>query len=176
MPKAGNTLVEYEDAFWPRHDRVHGAGTANLAVADGATETSFSGLWARLLVSSYGRGRLTAENSAEEIQRIRRVWRRAVGQKPLPWYAEEKLRSGAFSPKRDACPGEAPGPLGNGGDGDGDSWLGQARGRILSARFRFRIPTNSTPACIRLESRQRRLGRPGDGRLRSRTGDALGDD
>ncbi|MGE5191234.1 MAG: protein phosphatase 2C domain-containing protein [Deltaproteobacteria bacterium] len=97
MPKAGNTLAEYEDAFWPREDRCDASAPLRLAVADGATETSFSGLWARLLVGSYGRGRLTAEASEEELRRIRRVWRRAVGHKPLPWYAEEKLRSGAFS-------------------------------------------------------------------------------
>src|SRR5262249_35174793 len=55
------------------------------------------GLWARLLVSSCGRGRLAGDAVAAELRRIRRVWRKAVGQKPLPWYAEEKLRSGAFS-------------------------------------------------------------------------------
>jgi hypothetical protein len=97
MPKAGNTLAEYEDAFWPRYELIRESGPVRLAVADGATETSFSGLWARLLVSSFGRGRLMPDSFPAEIQRIRRVWRHAVGQKPLPWYAEEKLRSGAFS-------------------------------------------------------------------------------
>jgi len=97
MPKAGNSPGEYEDAFWPRHPIFESPGPVRLAVGDGATETSFSGLWARLLVSSCGRGRLEGEGVADELRRIRRVWRKAVGQKPLPWYAEEKLRSGAFS-------------------------------------------------------------------------------
>ena len=97
MPKAGNSPAEYEDAFWPRQGRFFESGPIRLAVADGATETSFSGLWARLLVASYGHGRLTDEAAVDELRRIRRVWRRAVGQRPLPWYAEEKLRSGAFS-------------------------------------------------------------------------------
>jgi hypothetical protein len=97
LPKAGNSPGEYEDAFWPRQAGIESRGPIRLAVGDGATETSFSGLWARLLVSSYGRGRLTGDAVAAELRRIRRVWRKAVGQKPLPWYAEEKLRSGAFS-------------------------------------------------------------------------------
>jgi hypothetical protein len=95
-PKWGNSAAEYEDAHWPRQTG-DASGVVHLAVADGATETSFSGMWARLLVKSYGRGRLAEANWDEELNRIRRVWQRAVGQKPLPWYAEEKLRLGAFS-------------------------------------------------------------------------------
>jgi hypothetical protein len=97
MPKAGNALAEYEDAFWPRDKNVCDSAPMRLAVADGATETSYSGLWARLLVAAYGRGRLAGEDWEIELRRIRGVWRRAVGKKPLPWYAEEKLRSGAYS-------------------------------------------------------------------------------
>ena len=105
LPKAGNTPAEYEDAFWPRHYCLDSSGPVRLAVADGATETSFSGLWARLLVAAYGRGRLTVDENEPALRRIRRIWKRAVGQKPLPWYAEEKLRSGAFfaTATRAAC-------------------------------------------------------------------------
>src|SRR5579862_2824599 len=97
MPKEGNTLAEYEDAFWPREKQIGDTFPLRLAVADGATETSFSGLWARLLVAAYGRGRLAEGNLQSALDQIRHVWRRAVGQKPLPWYAEEKLRSGAYA-------------------------------------------------------------------------------
>ena len=96
LPKAGSSLAEYEDACWPRQ-AVDQIGVVRLAVADGATETSFSGLWARLLVNAYGRDRLAEATWNEDLHKIRRVWQRAVGQKPLPWYAEEKLRLGAFS-------------------------------------------------------------------------------
>jgi hypothetical protein len=96
QPKAGNSPAEYEDACWPRQAGEF-PGSMHAAVADGATETSFSGLWARLLVSAYGRGRLAEATWNEDLNRIRRVWQRAVGQKPLPWYAEEKLRLGAFA-------------------------------------------------------------------------------
>jgi len=97
MPKEGNTPAEYEDAFWPREALSFDSVPIRLAVADGATETSFSGLWARLLVTAYGRGRLAEKDWHIDLPKIRRAWRRAVGQKPLPWYAEEKLRAGAYS-------------------------------------------------------------------------------
>src|SRR5262245_2430901 len=142
MPKAGNALSEYEDAFWPRQVGFGATSPVlRLAVADGATETSFSGLWARLLVSSYGRGRLTEEMAGDELRKIRRVWRRAVGHKPLPWYAEEKLRSGAFS----SLAGLTISPSGKGsaGAGDwqataiGDSCLFQMRGGDLIRSYPF---------------------------------------
>src|SRR5258708_881251 len=96
LPKAGNSVAEYEDAYWPRQAGEL-SGVVHMAVADGGTETAVSGLWARLLVNAYGRGRLTEATWNDDLRGIRRVWQRAVGQKPLPWYAEEKLRLGAFS-------------------------------------------------------------------------------
>jgi len=142
MPKAGNARSEYEDSFWPRQDDFGATSPVlRLAVADGATETSFSGIWARLLVSSYGRGRLTGDAAGDELCKIRRAWRRAVGQKPLPWYAEEKLRSGAFS----SLSGLTIFPPGNesAGAGDwqatsiGDSCLFQMRGGDLIHSYPF---------------------------------------
>jgi len=140
-PKAGNTPAEYEDAFWPREERLDASGPVRLAVADGATETSFSGLWARLLVSAYGRGRLSIDESERELQQIRRVWKRAVGQKPLPWYAEEKLRAGAFSSLLGVTLLTPESPGATGGDWQataiGDSCLLQARGGDLLRPFPF---------------------------------------
>lgn len=68
-----------------------------FAVADGATETSFSGLWARMLVRACGRGQLRPENLLTALGPLQTAWWAEVGRIPLPWYAEEKLRSGAFS-------------------------------------------------------------------------------
>jgi hypothetical protein len=96
LPKAGNAQDEYEDAFWPV-ERAGPARRFRCAVADGATETSFSGLWARLLVQAYGRGHLGALRWETGLEALRCRWRSAVGQKPLPWYAEEKLRQGAYA-------------------------------------------------------------------------------
>jgi hypothetical protein len=97
LPKAGNTLEEYEDAFWPLQFDSKGAEEFTYAIADGATETSFSGLWARLLVEAYCDGRFNEAQRAATLLELQARWLEQVGNAPLPWYAEEKLRSGAFS-------------------------------------------------------------------------------
>lgn len=97
MPKAGNTKAEYEDAFWPRHS-VEGISERRFAVADGATETSFSGVWAKQLVRAYGQGLMDSEPQFLQcLSKLQQQWSKIVHRKPLRWYAEEKLRSGTFS-------------------------------------------------------------------------------
>ena len=51
IQKAGSPEEEYEDAFWPRRS-VSGESRQKetFAIADGATESSFSGVWAKQLV------------------------------------------------------------------------------------------------------------------------------
>lgn len=96
-PKAGSTDEEYEDAYYPL-DSVDGEKEFfSFAVADGATETSYSKVWAQLLVESYCHGQLAEPNLAEEILNLQIKWNELVGSRPLPWYAEEKIREGAFS-------------------------------------------------------------------------------
>lgn len=98
LPKCGSAEEEYEDAFWPRQlpaDREAEVSEFRVAVADGATETSFSALWAKLLVRSYAEGRLSPERFARSLLNLQERWRKVVSRKPLPWYAEEKVRSGA---------------------------------------------------------------------------------
>lgn len=154
LPKAGNSLAEYEDAFWPREEQFFDSIPMRLAVADGATETSFSGLWARLLVTAYGRGRLTGENLPAELHRLRRAWRRCVGQKPLPWYAEEKLRWGAFSSLLGltVLPPELPGAQAGRwrSMAVGDSCVVQARGdeMVCSLPFTRSDEFNSRPILV----------------------------
>lgn len=99
-PKAGNRSDEYEDAFWPQRTinrTVNRSGLVRLAVADGATETSFAGLWARRLVRAYGSGCFAGGNWLEQLKREQAAWYAEVLQNPLPWYAEEKVRSGAYA-------------------------------------------------------------------------------
>lgn len=96
LHKAGNSPEDYEDAAHPAHverrfRRFRGA------IADGATESSFAGLWANLLVREYCRGRIGRRLDSCELAGAQAVWRTQVFAKPLPWYAEEKVRSGAFS-------------------------------------------------------------------------------
>jgi hypothetical protein len=93
-PKAGNSPADYEDAWALRLDRA--CDGCRVAVADGATESSFSGLWATLLVESWVRRPARAEAFFSTLAPARRLWRRKV-RRPMPWYAAEKARQGAFA-------------------------------------------------------------------------------
>lgn len=53
LPKAGNRADEYEDAYSPKRQGELEGESFRFAVADGATEGSFSRLWAGMLVRSY---------------------------------------------------------------------------------------------------------------------------
>lgn len=100
MQKAGNARDEYEDAFASAYTNTETGSQSEFrcAVADGATETSFSGLWAKILVEAFAERRLHRLDAAT-LAALAAAWRREIDQRhsPLPWYAEEKLRAGAFS-------------------------------------------------------------------------------
>ncbi len=68
-----------------------------VAIADGATDAVYSGLWARLLVRAYGRHDMTGLTAQDNLNKAAKVWKRIVARIPLPWYAEEKARAGAFA-------------------------------------------------------------------------------
>lgn len=94
--KQGALPEEYEDA-WCGPTRS-GDGV-RAAVADGATESAFAGLWARLLADGLvreGRGLLCVPG---ELRTVREEWNRAVsGRLPgRPWYVLEKAEQGAFA-------------------------------------------------------------------------------
>jgi hypothetical protein len=97
VPKAGNTEEEYEDAFWPLSPVEESDTQFSFAVADGATETSYSKVWAKLLVEAYCAGQLEGTSFDESLTELQAKWKEAVTAQPLPWYAEEKIRAGAFS-------------------------------------------------------------------------------
>ena len=97
LPKAGNSADEYEDAWATTAAAETTPGIFACAVADGATETSFSGLWARLLTEAYCAGADTPEVLFDLLPLVQEEWRREVAAIPLPWYAEEKARRGAFA-------------------------------------------------------------------------------
>ncbi len=135
LPKAGNSREEYEDAFWPEHTERQ-ARIFRVAIADGATETSFSGIWAQLLAHAYVRGRLSARRLDSSLRAPQETWWSKVGSVSLPWYAEEKIRQGAFSSLLGVT-------IAHGRDGVmrwhamavGDSCLFQVRGNALVAAF-----------------------------------------
>lgn len=101
IPKGGNAWSEYEDAFYPDDLRLQTwQDEFHCAVADGATETSFSGIWAQMLTGAFGRGLFPCDDFGqwqEPLLRLRQDWWLGISQRSLPWYAEEKLRAGAFS-------------------------------------------------------------------------------
>ncbi len=93
--KHGNAAEEYEDAA--------AFSTARLAIADGATESSFSEIWAQLLVQQFASHPPNIFSGSDEkalrewIQPLQKKWHAQVPWDRLPWYAEEKARIGAFS-------------------------------------------------------------------------------
>lgn len=104
LQKAGNQPSENEDAFAPDSASAPGRVSVpedaplHVAVADGATESLFSGYWARLLAGAFARGEVPdAAGLLAVLPALQGQWHAHVGAKPLPWYAEEKLREGAFA-------------------------------------------------------------------------------
>jgi hypothetical protein len=94
-PKLGNSAEEYEDAWAHRPTRTPAGLRA--AVADGATESSFAKSWAVLLAESYVRSDVTGPEFFDGLKPARRLWRRKLAGRPLPWFASEKAEQGAFA-------------------------------------------------------------------------------
>jgi hypothetical protein len=90
LVKSGNASEDYEDAFAVNLDRAH------FAIADGASEASFAGLWARLLTEGFVAARKPWRN-LDWLEPLRQRWSAEVSGLPLPWYAEAKRDEGAFA-------------------------------------------------------------------------------
>lgn len=97
LPKAGNRKDEYEDAFNSTISVHKDTAYYRFAVADGASESSFADIWADLLTSGYCNGKLDGKDIHKSIAKLSKAWKRKLNPKELPWYAQEKLNSGAFS-------------------------------------------------------------------------------
>ncbi len=99
--KGTGPLDQCEDAFAVNPD------TGRFAVADGATESSFADLWARLLVEQFA----SSDNAdlvpwdTVWIEEVRKAWLDEVrellhvnfGDGELPWYVEISFRRGALA-------------------------------------------------------------------------------
>lgn len=126
-PKAGMGTHEYEDAFAPEAVSNHHCRIFRCAVADGATETSFAGLWAGLLARAYACGSLAIDD-------LRARWLAEAGGQSLPWYAEEKVRLGAYATLVGLTLSDDGAELRWAAEALGDSCLFHVReGRILQA-------------------------------------------
>lgn len=95
VPKAGKAEAENEDAF--EVDLERGA----VAVADGATDSSFSKAWARFLVDTFALWPLEPSADVRELEdwlcRPQALWRKMLEGRPLPWHAQHKVAQGAFA-------------------------------------------------------------------------------
>lgn len=102
MSKIGNSDEDYADAYYiPRpHNNNHFSGSGEkflFAIADGATEAAFPGIWAKLLVNSYGNGYLRWDNFEDNIPNLQLIWEKVVNKMDLPWYGKEKVKQGSAS-------------------------------------------------------------------------------
>jgi hypothetical protein len=94
MPKRGNSTEEYEDAF------AHSGRT--VAVADGASESSYCEIWAQSLVRSFVEAspdfpKLGPPGLEAWLEPLQSEWSNRIPWDRLPWYAEEKARNGAYA-------------------------------------------------------------------------------
>lgn len=103
-PRAGNDAGQYEDAFYPRDTGRRSARRLRFAVADGASESMLSGLWADLLVRSWCKARrrrlpqiIEYAAAAWEVELAAYLEERERADRPVQWFEEPGLERGAHA-------------------------------------------------------------------------------
>ena len=92
LARRGHSPEEYEDAF------AADVAAGRFAVADGATESCFAGLWARLLVEEFVHGgECDPDQWPARLSALRERWLADVSGRSLSWYAEAGIEKGAFA-------------------------------------------------------------------------------
>jgi hypothetical protein len=93
VPRRGHGLDECQDAAASAVDR------GRFAIADGASESAQSALWARLLVDSFVADAGSDLAWADWLPPLQQRWSRAVepGLLGLPWFLEPGWHQGAFA-------------------------------------------------------------------------------
>lgn len=90
LPRRGNSPDEYEDAF------ALDEASARYALADGATEGCFTGLWARLLVEDFvSRAERDASRWPSSLPAVQGRWDTDVRARRLDWDADYWVEQGA---------------------------------------------------------------------------------
>lgn len=143
VPRAGSSVAQYEDAFYPRADGARHARRLRFAVADGASESMLSGLWADLLVRTWCKARrrrlpqiLELAKGAWEVELAAYLEERDRNERPIQWFEEPGLEKGAFATLLGVAFATDPDPTGGQWEATavGDSCLFQVRdGELLSA-------------------------------------------
>jgi hypothetical protein len=103
LPRRGNTLQESQDA-WARSrgPRLHPPERGRFAIADGATESAHSGLWARLLVEEFVHASDVYLDWKSWLPPLQERWEGVVQlardhSVAQDWFVEAHERSGAFA-------------------------------------------------------------------------------
>jgi hypothetical protein len=92
LHKRGNSEAECEDAYAADEAERH------FAIADGASESAFAYLWARLLVEQFVHKPVAGPRQWNPwLEPLREMWVTEVSKRPLPWYVEAKVQEGAFA-------------------------------------------------------------------------------
>jgi len=94
--KSGLDKDDYEDAFTPLSSVDKHNKKIKIAVADGATESSFSKEWANILVEKYSSSNFEITDN-KFFEEAFKDWESYINQKKLSWFATEKLNNGAFA-------------------------------------------------------------------------------
>jgi hypothetical protein len=95
VPKSGGDDTDYEDAA----SIAAGNWPVRAAVADGATESVYAGLWAEMLVDTFVEVGPDPEALPAAVQARQAEWRTAVQERAAeqPWYVQAKAEEGAFA-------------------------------------------------------------------------------
>lgn len=104
VPRAGSSVAQYEDAFYPENDGPRHARRLRFAVADGASESMLAGLWAGLLVRTWCKARrrslaqiLDLAKAAWDVELAAYLEDRDRTDRPIQWFEEPGLERGAFA-------------------------------------------------------------------------------
>lgn len=104
LPRAGSGVEEYEDAFHPKRAGAKSAKRLRFAVADGASESLLSGMWADLLVRTWCRSKrlrpaemIATAMSGWQGEMTRYLEGRERHERPIQWFEEPGLAQGAYA-------------------------------------------------------------------------------
>ena len=93
VQKAGHSFTECED-IWGYVQKEEGAA---IALADGATESSFAQEWAGLLVNNFVQDLPIECELIPWLKGLQKQWLLWLSAQELPWFAKRKAATGAFA-------------------------------------------------------------------------------
>ena len=105
LPRDGSPDEHYEDAYFPRRTGIRTAPRLRLAVADGASESMLSGLWAETLVRTWCRSP-RRRGMADVVASAMSGWDatlvayrkgREAEERPIEWFEQPGLDRGAHA-------------------------------------------------------------------------------